>query len=56
MALDLTNECGDKDRDIILKTDQEPAIQFLVEDVCVCCEGRCEDGQGKLAEAQRGVE
>ena len=29
------NECGDRDRDVILKTDQEPAIKFLVDDVCV---------------------
>ena len=35
MVLDLINECGDKDRDVILKTDQEPAIKFLVDDVCV---------------------
>ena len=34
MVLDLINECGDKDRDVILKTDQEPAIKFLVDDVC----------------------
>ena len=35
MVLDLINECGDRDRDVILKTDQEPAIKFLVDDVCV---------------------
>jgi hypothetical protein len=35
MVLELVNECGDRDQDIILKTDQEPAIQFLVDDVCV---------------------
>ena len=35
MVVELINECGDKDRDIIMKTDQEPAIQSLVQDVCV---------------------
>ena len=35
MVIDLINECGDKDRDIILKTDQESAIKCLVEDVSV---------------------
>jgi hypothetical protein len=39
MVNELINECGDKDREIILKTDQEPAIQFLVEDVCVARTG-----------------
>ena len=29
---ELIHECGDKDRDIIVKTDQELAIQFLVKD------------------------
>jgi hypothetical protein len=28
------NECGDKDREVIVKTDQENAIQFLVDDIC----------------------
>ena len=27
-------ELGDKDRDIIVKTDQEPSIKFLVDDIC----------------------
>ena len=35
MIVELMNECGDRDRDIILKTDQEPAIKFLVDDICV---------------------
>ena len=35
MVLELINECGDKDQDVILKTDQEAAIKFLVDDVCV---------------------
>ena len=35
MVVELVNECGDKDQDIIVKTDQEAAIQFLVDDVCV---------------------
>ena len=34
MVIDLIEECGDKDRAIIVKSDQEPAIQFLVDDVC----------------------
>ena len=34
MVLDLIAECGDKDRPIIVKSDQEPAILFLVDDVC----------------------
>ena len=34
MVVELINECGDKDREVIIKTDQEPAIQFLVDDVC----------------------
>ena len=34
MVLELIEECGDKDRDIIVKTDQEPAILFLVDDIC----------------------
>ena len=35
MVVELITECGDKDQDVILKTDQEPAIKFLVDDVCV---------------------
>ena len=35
MVLELISECGDKDRDVIVKTDQEPAIKFLVDDVCM---------------------
>ena len=34
MVLELMNECGDKDREVIVKSDQEPAIQFLVDDIC----------------------
>ena len=34
MAMNLIEECGDRDRDIILKSDQEPAIKFLVDDIC----------------------
>ena len=34
MVLELINECGDKNREVIVKSDQEAAIQFLVEDVC----------------------
>ena len=32
-AIELMNECGNKDVDIILKTDQEPAIKYLVDDI-----------------------
>ena len=32
-AIELINECGNKDVDIILKTDQEPAIMSLVDDI-----------------------
>ena len=35
MVIELINECGDKDQDVILKTDQEAAIKFFVDDVCV---------------------
>ena len=35
MVIELINECGDKDQDVILKTDQEAAIKLLVDDVCV---------------------
>ena len=34
-VLDLIRECGDKDSTVIVKTDQEPAIKFLVDDVCM---------------------
>ena len=30
--LELVNECGNRDADIILKTDQGPAVKFLVSD------------------------
>ena len=33
-VVELMNECGNKDADIILKSDQEPAIKFLVDDIC----------------------
>ena len=32
-VIDLVNECGNKDRDIIVKTDQEEAILYLVDDL-----------------------
>ena len=35
MVIELINECGDRDQDIILKSDQELAIRFFVDDVCV---------------------
>ena len=33
MVLELIAECGDKDRPILLKSDQEPAILYLIDDV-----------------------
>ena len=39
MVLELIEECGDKDRQIIVKTDQEPAIKFLVDDICTARTG-----------------
>ena len=33
MVLELIAECGDKDNNIILKSDQEPAILYLIDDV-----------------------
>ena len=38
-VLELISECGDKDRDVIVKTDQEPAIKFLVDNVCMARTG-----------------
>ena len=35
MIIELINECGDRDQDVILMTDQEAAIKFFVDDVCV---------------------
>jgi hypothetical protein len=34
MILELMRERGDKDREVIVKTDQETAIRFFVDDVC----------------------
>ena len=38
-VLDLIRECGDKDSTVVLRTDQEPAIRFLVDDVCMARTG-----------------
>ena len=32
VVVDLIEECGDKDRTVIVKSFQEPAIKFLVDD------------------------
>ena len=32
-VVEFMDECGDRHADVILKTDQEPAIKFLVKDV-----------------------
>ena len=34
-VVEMIHECGDKDREVIIKTDQEPAIRLLVDDVCM---------------------
>ena len=39
MVMELIEECGDKDRHIIMKSDQEHAIQYLVDDVCTARTG-----------------
>lgn len=52
LVLELIDECGDKDSDIILKTDQEPAIKLLVDDIFANRTGDRRD----VAEGQRGVE
>ena len=54
MVLELINECGDKDQDVILKTDQEAAIKFLVDDVCES--DRSPYHQGVRAAGKQGVE
>ena len=33
--LDLMGECGDKDSPVVIRTDQEPAIKLLVDDISV---------------------
>ena len=32
-AIELINECGDRELDVIVRTDQEPAAKFLVGDI-----------------------
>ena len=39
VVVDLIEECGDKDRTVIEKSFQEPAIKFLVDDVCMARTG-----------------
>ena len=56
MVLDLVRECGDDNRDIILKTDQENAIKFLVDDICTARTGASKDHCGVGTEGQQGVE
>ena len=34
MVLEIIRECGDMDRAIIIKSDQEPAIKCLIDEVC----------------------
>ena len=52
MVIELINECGDNDQDVILKTDQEAAIKFLDDDVCVNRTGACTIN----TEGQQGAE
>ena len=35
VVVDFVNECGDRGREVIVKTDQEPAIKLLVDDICM---------------------
>ena len=39
MVVGFIEELGDKDREIIVKTDQEPSIKFLVDDICTARTG-----------------
>ena len=39
MVVDPIKECGDKDLTVIVKSDQEPAMKFLVDDVCMAMTG-----------------
>ena len=39
VVVGFVEELGDKDRDVILKTDQEPSIKFLVDDICTARTG-----------------
>ena len=32
-AMELVNECGDRELNVIVKSDQEPAIKFLMSDI-----------------------
>lgn len=50
VVMEFIEECGDKDRPIIIKTDQEPAIKFLVDDICVARTG----AQTIVEQAPRG--
>ena len=54
MVIELINECRDKDQDVILKTDQEAAIQFLVDGVCESDWGSYH--QGVRTAGKQGVE
>jgi hypothetical protein len=38
-VVDFIHQCGDKDRAVVLKSDQEPAIKFLLDDVCMARTG-----------------
>ena len=59
MVLELIDECGDKDRQIIVKTDQEPAIKFLVDDICTARTGAKtvveQAPKGKMSKGSNGV-
>ena len=46
-VLDMMDECGDTNQMIILKTDQEPSIVALVEDIVKEKAGGQDGGRGK---------
>ena len=56
IVIELINERGDKDKDVILKSDQEAAIKFLVDDVCACESDRGSYHQVVCTTGQQGVE
>ena len=43
MVIDLIEDCGDKDRGIFVKRDQQPAVKFLVDGVCISRTRRQDD-------------
>ena len=63
MVMELISECGDENQDVILKTDQEPAIKFLVDDICTArtgartiCEMAPKGSKGSNGVVERAVQ